>query len=61
MDKALLMKNNIFENYHFLGDLGPNNHIWSLGISGPQKNGFGHILVKNYHVIVIEGLLEAYG
>ena len=35
----------------------PNNHIWELGDYVPQNSGFGHILVKNDHLIVIEAFL----
>ena len=60
MGKAHLVKNNIFENYHFWGVWAQTTIFGHWAFLGPKKNGFGHILVKNDHLIVIEGFLEAY-
>ena len=60
MGKTLLIKTFIFYFFSVLGDLGPNNHIWSFGYFWVLKYVFGHILLENDHLIVIEGFLEVY-
>ena len=40
----------------FLGGLDPNNHIWAFWA---PKYVLVHILMTNYHLIVVEDSLEA--